>query len=97
MISGVALHKTPSGWGFISEAALEKFIWTNLKQLFGVIPLKQQYVSNGEICDILAVDDDKGLVILELKNVEDRYLIQQLTRYYANLLEEKPFSQEVDY
>ncbi|MFN8903611.1 MAG: endonuclease NucS domain-containing protein, partial [Pseudanabaena sp.] len=60
-------------------------------------PLKQQYISNGEICDILAVDDDKGLVILELKNVEDRYLIQQLTRYYANLLEEKPFSQEVDY
>lgn len=97
MISGVALHKTPSGWGFISEAVLEKFIWTNLKQLFGFIALKQQYISNGEICDILAVDDDKGLVILELKNVEDRYLIQQLTRYYANLLEEKPFPQEIDY
>ncbi len=91
MISGVALHKTPSGWGFISEAALEKFVWANLKQLFGVTPLKQQYISNGEICDILAVDDDKGLVILELKNVEDRYLIQQLTRYYTNLLEENHF------
>lgn len=97
MISGVALHKTTSGWEFISEAALEKFVWANLIQLFSITPLKQQYISNGEICDILAVDDDKGLVILELKNVEDRYLIQQLTRYYANLLEEKPFSQEVDY
>ncbi len=97
MISGVALHKTPSGWGFISEAALEKFIWANLRQVFGLTPLKQQHISNGEICDILAVDDDKGLVVLELKNVQDRYLIQQLTRYYANLLEEKPFSQEVDY
>lgn len=97
MISGVALHQTSSGWGFISEAALEKFVWTNLKELFDVIPLKQQYISNGEICDILAVDSDKRLVILELKNVEDRSLIQQLTRYYANLLEEKPFLQEIDY
>jgi RecB family endonuclease NucS len=97
MISGVALHKTSSGWGFVSEAALEKYIWANLKELFGVIPLKQQYICNGEISDILAIDEDRGLVILELKNVEDRYLIQQLTRYYANLLEEKPFSQEVDY
>ncbi len=97
MISGVALHKIPSGWEFVSEAALEKFIWANLKQLFGITPLKQQYICNGEICDILAVDDDKGLVVLELKNVEDRYLIQQLTRYHANLREEKPFSQEVDY
>jgi RecB family endonuclease NucS len=97
VISGVALHKTLSGWEFVSEAALEKFIWENLKQLLGASPLKQQYISSGEICDILAVDDDKGLIILELKNVEDRYLIQQLTRYYSNLLAEKPFPQEVDY
>jgi RecB family endonuclease NucS len=97
MINGVALHKTPSGWEFVSEAALEKFIWANLTQLFGLTPLKQQYICNGEISDILALDDDKGLVVLELKNAEDRYLIQQLTRYYANLLEEKPFSQEIDY
>ena len=97
MISGVALHQTPSGWKFASEAALEKFVWGNLKQLFGVTPLKQQHVSNGEICDILAVGDDRGLVILELKNVEDRYLTQQLTRYYSSLLEERPFLQDVDY
>jgi hypothetical protein len=36
-------------------------------------------------------------VILELKNAEDRYVVQQLTRYYDNLLEEKPFESEVDY
>jgi RecB family endonuclease NucS len=97
MISGVALHETSNGWEFISEAALEKFVWTSLTELFELTPLKQQYNCNGEICDIIAIDKDKGLVILELKNVEDRYLIQQLTRYYANLTEEKPFSQEVDY
>jgi len=37
VISGVALHKTTSGWEFISEAALEKFVWSNLKQLFSII------------------------------------------------------------
>ena len=97
MISGVALRKTSDGWKFASEAALENFIWGNLPQMFGVTPLKQQHFANGEICDILAVDSDRGLVVLELKNVEDRYLIQQLTRYYANLLIEKPFQAEVDY
>lgn len=97
MTSSVALHETSKGWEFISEAALEKFLWTNLTNLFELTPLKQQYNCNGEICDIIAIDKDKGLVILELKNVEDRYLIQQLTRYYANLVEERPFSQEVDY
>jgi RecB family endonuclease NucS len=97
MTSGVALHETSKGWGFISEAALEKFVWTSLTKLFDLTPLKQQYNCHGEICDIIAIDKDKGLVILELKNVEDRYLIQQLTRYYANLVKERPFSQEVDY
>ena len=97
MISGVALRKTSDGWKFASEAALENFVWGSLPQMFGVTPLKQQHIVNGEICDILAVDGDRGLVVLELKNVEDRYLIQQLTRYYANLLAEKPFQAEVDY
>jgi RecB family endonuclease NucS len=97
MISGVALRKSAIGWKFASEAALEKFIWEKLQELFGLNPLKQQYISQGEISDILAVDNDGGLVVLELKNAEDRYLIQQLTRYYANLLEEKPFQGKVDY
>jgi len=46
MIGGVALQKTPDGWSFTSEAALEKFIWMNLKELFSVEPLKQQYLCN---------------------------------------------------
>jgi RecB family endonuclease NucS len=97
MVSGLALRKAATGWEFVSEAALEKFIWENLQELFGIYPLRQQYICQGEISDILAVDNEGGLVVLELKNVEDRYLIQQLTRYYANLLEEMPFQEKVDY
>jgi RecB family endonuclease NucS len=97
VIGEVALRKSTAGWEFTSEAALEKFIWANLQELLGINPLKQQYISQGEISDILDVDNDGGLVVLELKNIEDRYLIQQLTRYYANLLEEKPFQEKIDY
>lgn len=93
----VNLQRTPEGWAFLSEAALEAFIWENLKSLFDVTPLARQHFCNGEVCDILAVGEDRALVILELKNVEDRYLIQQLTRYYANLIEQKPFREQVDY
>jgi RecB family endonuclease NucS len=63
----------------------------------GLTPLKRQYVVKGQICDILAVDENKRLVVLELKNNEDRYVVQQLTRYYDALLEEKPFKEVVDY
>jgi RecB family endonuclease NucS len=97
VINGLALRKSATGWEFVSETALEKFIWENLQELFGIFPLRQQYICQGEISDILAVDNEGGLVILELKNVEDRYLIQQLTRYYANILEEKPFQEKVNY
>jgi RecB family endonuclease NucS len=97
VVSGVALYKTSQGWEFLNEAALEKFIWENLEQLFNLTGLKQQYISKGEICDILAVDINRRLVILELKNTEDRYIIQQLTRYYANILEERPFQDQINY
>ncbi len=97
MINGLALRKSATGWEFVSETALEKFVWGNLQELFGIFPLRQQYICQGEISDILAVDNEGRLVILELKNVEDRYLIQQLTRYYANILEEKPFQEKVNY
>ena len=97
MVSGVALHKTSAGWEFANEAALEQFVWNHITELFGLTPLKRQYISNGEICDILAIGPNRQLTILELKNTEDRYLIQQLTRYYANFLEEKPFQTNIDY
>ena len=97
MLSGAALRKTGSGWEFASELALEDFVWENLPQLFRLIPLERQHPAKGEYCDILAVDNNKQLTIIELKNAEDRYVIQQLTRYYDNLIDEKPFAKDVDY
>lgn len=97
MVAGAALRKTGEGWEFASEAALEDFIWENLQQLLSFTPLKRQYAAKGEFCDILALNESKQLVILELKNAEDRYVIQQLTRYYDNLLDERPFAEQIDY
>lgn len=92
----MTLRITRQGWEFVNEDALEDFVWTNIKRLFGLSPLKRQYFIKGEICDILAVED-RQLVVLELKNAEDRYVVQQLTRYYDRLLEEKLFEEEIDY
>lgn len=97
MLSFTTLRKTEQGWEFENEAALENFVWTNLEHLLKLTPLKQQYSVKGERCDILAVDKNKRLVVLELKNLEDRYIVQQLTRYCDNLQEEKPVDIEVDY
>jgi RecB family endonuclease NucS len=97
MVSSVNLRKTGQRWEFESEAALEDFVWANLKKLLGLTPLKRQYRVNGQICDIIATDKNKRLVVLELKNGEDRYIVQQLTRYYDALLEEKPFKEDINY
>ncbi|MFW9257226.1 endonuclease NucS domain-containing protein [Nostoc sp. CALU 546] len=91
------LIKTGNSWKFATEADLEDFVWANLKELFGLIPLKRQYYVNGQICDILALRENKQLVVLELKNAEDRYIVQQLTRYYDTLQEVKPLEDEIDY
>lgn len=91
------LRKTGEKWEFESELALENFAWANLESLFGLTALKRQYYSNGEICDILALDKESRLVVIELKNCEDRYIVQQLTRYYHSLLNEKPFQSQVNY
>ncbi|MEH1955137.1 endonuclease NucS domain-containing protein [Nostoc sp.] len=93
----VNLIKTGNSWKFATEADLEDFVWANLKELFGLIPLKRQYYVKGQICDILALRENKQLVVLELKNVEDRYIVQQLTRYYDALQEVKPLEDEIDY
>ena len=97
MVNVVNLQETGSGWEFESEAALEDFLWENLETLFGLHCLKRQPSVNKQFCDIVAVGKDKQLVVLELKNTEDRYVVQQLTRYYDALVEEKAFSDEVDY
>jgi RecB family endonuclease NucS len=76
------------GWEFISEAALEQFVWQNLAEALGFTPLRQQYRLKDEICDRLALDREGGLVLLALKYAEDRYLMPQSTRYDDSLLEE---------
>ena len=92
------LNKVGTGWKFKSEAILEDFIWDNLESFLKLIPIAKQYkTSNSQICDILAKNKHNQLVILELKNAEDRYIVQQLTRYYDELLEEKAFINKIDY
>ncbi|WP_293139503.1 hypothetical protein [Okeania sp. SIO3I5] len=41
--------------------------------------MKRQHPINREKSDILPVSKDRQLAILELKNIEDRYIVQQLT------------------
>ncbi|MBD1918313.1 MULTISPECIES: endonuclease NucS domain-containing protein [Cyanophyceae] len=94
---GVTLRRIAGGWEFSSELALENFIWNHLEEVLGLTPLQRQYIIRGEICDILAIAPQRQLVIIELKNAEDRYVVHQLTRYYDGLFEEKPFSQEINY
>lgn len=84
-------------WVFTREFDLEEFIWASLEPLFNLKPLARQYIIKGQICDILATTPDHQLVVLELKNVEDRYVVQQLTRYYASLRQAQPFADQVDY
>ncbi|HEY9694664.1 MAG TPA: endonuclease NucS domain-containing protein [Oculatellaceae cyanobacterium] len=97
MLSGINLKKTGERWDFPSEAVLEDFAWANLPQLLGLTPLRRQYSINNQFCDILALGKNQQLVVLELKNTEDRYIVQQLTRYYHALLEEKPLFEEINY
>lgn len=96
MLSGAALRKTSTRYEFSSEYALEEFVWNNLEQLFQLKPIARQHPAKGEFCDILGVSN-KQLSILELKNTEDRYVVQQLTRYYDNLFDLKPFTEQIDY
>jgi RecB family endonuclease NucS len=97
MKSKVALQKTDEGWKFIDESELENFVWENLEEIFALKPLKRQLNIKGEICDIIGISENNQLAIIELKNTEDRYIINQLTRYYDNLVEEQPFKEQVDY
>ena len=85
IVNRVGIREDGGIWEFINEVALEDFLWDNLEILWGLIPLQRQWNINGQICDILALDKNRGLVILELKNNEDRYILQQLTLYYSNI------------
>lgn len=97
IVNRVGIREDGGIWEFISEVALEDFLWDNLTALFGLSPLARQWNIGGQICDILALDKNRGLVILELKNTEDRYILQQLTRYYDAVVRSQPFPEQIDY
>jgi hypothetical protein len=46
---------------------------------------------------LVARSETGQLAILELKNQEDRYVVQQLTRYFDAFLAERPFAEQMDY
>ena len=77
--------QTNQQWHFSSELELEEIIWRNLPALLNVSPLRRQFSVEGNVCDLLAVNSAGELVIIELKNSEDRYIAAQLTRYYDAL------------
>ncbi|MGB3192685.1 MAG: endonuclease NucS domain-containing protein, partial [Limnoraphis sp.] len=97
MQSFVTLRKTGSCWEFESEEALEDFLFSHLEEILSWTVIQRQYIVNGQRCDLLATDKTGRLVVIELKNVEDRGIVQQLTRYYHALLEEQPFRDRIDY
>ncbi|MDB9372131.1 endonuclease NucS domain-containing protein [Nodularia sphaerocarpa] len=97
MKNKVALQKTVQGWKFIDESELETYVWDNLEEIFELKPLARQLYIKGELCDIIGIGKNNQLTIIELKNTQDRYIINQLTRYYENLREEQPFKDQVDY
>lgn len=91
------LKRLGEDWEFRSEADLEDFLWLYLESLFNIVPLKRQFPIAGQVCDILALDADRRLLIIELKNEEDRYVVSQITRYYHAILQEKPLAEAIDY
>lgn len=84
-------------WRFQSELYLENFVSETIEPLLNLKQLARQYYLNNQVCDLLAVAQKQQLAIVELKNMEDRYIIQQLTRYYEAVREYQPFSEEVNY
>jgi RecB family endonuclease NucS len=91
------LRKIGDSWQFESEAILEDFFRSNLQEILGLNVLSQQHYINGQICDLIAVASCGEISIIELKNCEDRYIVQQLTRYFDVVLQEQPFQEVVDY
>lgn len=96
MTDFVPLRQIGLSWEFENEEALESFFCKHLHLLFQWKIIERQYSVNSQRCDILAIDKNKQLVIIEFKNIEDRGIVQQLTRYYDALLEEKPLGSEVN-
>ena len=92
----MALIQSRQGWQFRTESDLEEVVWRNLPRLLKLKPLKRQFSIRNSVCDIVATEPSKRLVIVELKNVEDRYVTQQLVRYYDALSTAKALLFDVD-
>lgn len=97
VINQFHLHKTAAGWQFANEETLEDFLYLHIQEALGLQGLARQYIVQSQRCDILATDLTQRLIIIELKNTEDRGIVQQLTRYYHALSEEKPFADQINY
>ena len=93
----MGLIQTGEVWQFRTEADLEELAWHHLPELLKLKPLSRQFSIGGKFCDILAVEPSQRLVVIELKNIEDRYVVQQLTRYYDAIQTAKPLLAGVDY
>jgi Endonuclease NucS len=93
----IIIKKKDGGFQFKSETELENFVYIHLDKLLNLSPIARQYRIGTEICDVLATDYQNNISIIELKNVEDRYIVQQLTRYYHGLIESKPKVDSVNY
>ena len=78
----MAFIQSGGSWQFGTESDLEEVVWHNLPKLLGLKPLSRQFAISGKFCDILAKDAAGQFVVVELKNTEDRYVVQQLVRYY---------------
>ncbi|QQE64297.1 hypothetical protein GFS31_09770 [Leptolyngbya sp. BL0902] len=91
------LKQIGDSWQFESEALLEDFFRASLQEILGLKVLSQQHYISGQICDLIAASPSGELSIIELKNCEDRYIVQQLTRYFDVVVQEQPFQEVVDY
>ena len=91
--------QTGSIWQFKTESDLEEVVWRNLPELLNLEPVSRQFSIDGKFCDILAIEPSDRLVIIELKNIEDRYVVQQLTRYYHAIktADTLPFAVDADH
>jgi len=92
----MALIKSGQSWKFRTESYLEEVVWRNLPKLLNLKPLHRQFSVDGKFCDLLAVDKADRLVIVELKNVEDHYVVQQLVRYYDVIARTESLPFDVD-
>ncbi len=88
--------KSGQTWQFATESNLEEVVWRYLPELMNLKPVSRQFCISGKFCDIIAVDNFNRLVIVELKNTEDRYVVQQLVRYYEAIATAETFPFDVD-